>query len=44
MFVSKNINYHKMANNGWISIVEMSTGAYGYFASNYHFRIFNKGP
>ena len=33
-----------MANNGQISIVKMSTGAYGYSASNYHIRIFNKGP
>ena len=43
MFVSKN-NCYKMANNGQISIVEMYTGAYGYSASNYHFRIFNKAP
>ena len=44
MFVSKNLNYYKMANNGQISIVKMSTGAYGYSASNYHFRIFNRCP
>ena len=44
MFVSKNLNCYKMANNGQISIVKMSTGAYGYSASNYHFRIVNKGP
>ena len=44
MFVTKNLNYYKIANNGWISIVKVSIGAYGYFASNYHFRIFMKGP
>ena len=44
MFVSKNLNCYQMANNRQISIVKMSTGAYGYSASNYHFRIFNKGP
>ena len=44
MFVSKNLNCYKMANNGQISIVKMSTGAYGYSASNYNFRIFNKDP
>ena len=44
MFVSKNLNCYKMENNGQISIVKMSTGAYGYSASNYNFRIFNKGP
>ena len=44
MFVGKNLNYYKMANKGQISIVKMSTGAYGYSASNYYFRIFIKGP
>ena len=44
MFVSKNLNCYKMANNGQISIVKMSTGAYRYSTSNYRFNIFNKGP
>ena len=43
MFVCKNLNCYKMANNGQISIIK-STGVYIYSASNYHFRIFNKGP
>ena len=33
MFVTKNLNCSKMANNGWISIVKVSIGAYGYSAS-----------
>ena len=44
MFVTKNLNCYKMANNGWISIVKVSIGAYGYSPVNYHFRIFKKGP
>ena len=44
MFVTKNQNSYKMTNNGWISIVKVSIGAYGYSVSNYHFRIFKKGP
>ena len=44
MFFTKNLNYYKMANNGWISIIKVFIGAYGYSASNYHFKIFNKGP
>ena len=39
MFVTKNLNCYKMANNGWISIVKVSIGAYGYSTSNNHFRI-----
>ena len=34
MFVTKNLKCYKMANNGWISIVKVSIGAYGYSASN----------
>ena len=30
MFVSKNLNCYEMANSRQISIVKMSTGAYGY--------------
>ena len=30
MFVTKNLNCYKMANNGQISIVNLSIGAYGY--------------
>ena len=30
MFVTKNLNCSKMANNRWISIVKVSIGAYGY--------------
>ena len=33
MFVTKNLNCYKMANNGWISIVKVSIGTYGYSAS-----------
>ncbi len=44
MFVRKNLNCYEMANNGQISIVKVSLGAYRYFASKYYFRIFNKGP
>ena len=44
MLVCKNLNCYKMANNGQISIVKISTGAYGYSASNYHFRILIKAP
>ena len=33
MFVTKNLNCYKMANNGWISIVKVCIGAYGYSAS-----------
>ena len=28
MFVTKNLNCYKMGNNGWISIVKVSMGAY----------------
>ena len=31
LFVSKNLNCYKMVNNGQISIIKMSTGAYRYF-------------
>ena len=44
MFVTKNLNCYKIANNGWISIVKVSIGAYGYSASNYQFRISRKAP
>ena len=44
MFAFKNLNYYNMANNGWTSIVKVSIGAYEYSASNYHVRIFKKGP
>ena len=44
MFVTKNLNCYKMANNGWISIVKVSIGANGYSASNQHFIIFKNGP
>ena len=37
MFVTKNLNCYNMVNNGWISIVKVSIGAYGYSASR-------KGP
>ena len=40
MFVTKNLNYYKMVNDGWISIIKVSIGAYGYSASNYHLVIF----
>jgi len=33
MFVTKNLNCSKIVNNGWISIVKVSIGAYGYDAS-----------
>ena len=33
MFVTKNLNCYKRANNGWISNVKVSIGAYGYYAS-----------
>ena len=33
MFVTKNLNCYKMANNGWISIVKVSIGAHGHSTS-----------
>ena len=41
MLVTKNLNCYKMANNGWIQIIKVSIGAYGYSASNYNFKIFS---